>query len=49
VGIAEESGDSEAFEEKMGRLTAELSGLFSEGHKLEKEIKKRLGAIGWEV
>jgi hypothetical protein len=33
----------------MTRLTVELSGLFEEGHKLEKEIKKRLKAVGWEV
>jgi type I restriction enzyme M protein len=33
----------------MTRLTGELSGLFEESRKLEKEIKKRLGAIGWEV
>jgi type I restriction enzyme M protein len=49
VGIAEEAGDGEAFEEKMARLTGELGGLFAESRKLEKEIKKRLGAIGWEV
>ena len=49
VGIAEEAEDGEAFKEKMGRLSAELSGLFNESHKLEKEIKKRLGAIGWKV
>jgi type I restriction enzyme M protein len=49
VGIAEESTGGEPFEEKMTRLTTELSGLFDESHKLEKEIKKRLGAIGWEI
>jgi type I restriction enzyme M protein len=49
VGIAEEAGDGEPFEEKMTRLTGELSGLFSESRKLEEEIRKRLGAIGWEV
>ncbi|MDR1444269.1 MAG: type I restriction-modification system subunit M, partial [Treponema sp.] len=46
VGIAEEAGDGEPFEEKMTRLTTELSGLFAESRKLEKEIRKRLGAIG---
>jgi type I restriction enzyme M protein len=49
VGIAEKAGDGEAFEEKMARLTGELSGLFAESHRLEKEIKKWLGAIRWEV
>ncbi|MDR2796842.1 MAG: type I restriction-modification system subunit M, partial [Treponema sp.] len=49
VGVAEEAGDGEPFGEKMTRLTVELSGLFEEGHKLEKEIKKRLKAVGWEV
>jgi type I restriction enzyme M protein len=49
VGLAEQEDDGEPFEEKMSRLTKELSGLFDESHKLEKEIKKRLGAIGWEI
>jgi type I restriction enzyme M protein len=49
VGIAEESDDGEPFEEKMTRLTGELSGLFTESRKLEKEIRKQLGAIGWEL
>jgi type I restriction enzyme M protein len=49
VGLAEETADGEPFDEKMTRLTAELSGLFSESRKLEKEIRKRLGAIGYEV
>ncbi|MDR0632207.1 MAG: SAM-dependent methyltransferase, partial [Holosporaceae bacterium] len=49
VGIAEEAAGDEPFPEKMTRLTTELRGLFSESHKLEREIKKRLGAIGWEV
>jgi type I restriction enzyme M protein len=41
VGLAEETGDGEPFGEKMTRLTGELSGLFAEGRKLEKEIRKR--------
>jgi type I restriction enzyme M protein len=49
VGLAEETGDGEPVEEKMARLTGELSGLFAESRKLEKEIRKRLGAIGYEV
>jgi type I restriction enzyme M protein len=49
VGLAEQEEDGEAFDEKMKRLTAELAGYFDESHKLEKEIKKRLGAIGFEI
>lgn len=48
VGI-EEQEDGEPLEEKMGRLTAELSELFVKSHELEDEIRKRLGAIGYEL
>ena len=49
VGIEEQKDDGEPFEEKMVRLTAELSELFAKSHKLENEIKKKLGAIGYEI
>lgn len=49
VGIEEQEDDGEPFEEKMGRLTAELSDLFKESHRLEDEIREKLGAIGYEV
>ena len=49
VGIEEQAEDGEPFEEKMGRLTAELSELFAKSHELEKEIRKQLGAIGYEI
>jgi type I restriction enzyme M protein len=49
VGIPDQQDDGEPFAEKMTRLTGELSDMFKQSHKLEKEIKKRLGAIGWEV
>jgi len=49
VGLAEQEDDGEPFEEKMTRLTGELSHMFKKGHELEKEIKKRLGAIGYEI
>ena len=49
VGIEEQEEDGEPFEEKMGRLTAELSELFAKSHELEKEIQERLGAIGYEI
>ena len=49
VGIEEQEDDGEPFEEKMGRLTSELSELFAKSHELEAQIKERLGAIGYEV
>ena len=49
VGIKELEEDTEPFEEKMARLTTELSGLFKESHRLEEEIKKQLGAIGYDI
>lgn len=49
VGIAEQEDDGEPFEEKMARLTAELSQLFQKSHELEKEIREKLGAIGYEI
>lgn len=49
VGIAEQEDDGEPFAEKMQRLTAELSGLFAESHRLEDEIKKQLSSIGFGI
>ena len=49
VGIAQQEEDAEPFEEKMERLTTELSGLFAESHRLEDEIKKQLGSIGFNL
>lgn len=49
VGIEEPEDDGEPFNEKMGRLTSELSELFAKSHELEEEIRKKLGAIGYEV
>ena len=49
VGIEEKEDDGEAFEEKMARLTSELSELFAQSHTLEEEIRQKLGAIGYEV
>ncbi len=49
VGIAEQEDDGEPFAEKMQRLTSELSGLFKESHRLEEEIRKQLGSIGFEI
>ena len=47
VGIAEQEDDGEPFNDKMERLTSELNCLFEESHRLEDEIKKQLGSIGF--
>lgn len=49
VGIEEVKDDGEPFEEKMARLTSELSEMFARSHELEEEIRKKLGAIGYEI
>ncbi len=46
VGIEEQEDDGEPFEEKMTRLTAELSEMFAKSHELEDEIRKKLGRLG---
>ena len=49
VGIKEQEEDKEPFDEKMKRLTVELSELFEESHNLEAEIRKQLKSIGHEL
>ena len=49
VGIEEQEDDGESFEDKMKRLTSELSGMFKESVELQEKIKKRLGAMGYEI
>lgn len=49
VGIEEQEDDGEPFDEKMTRLTSELSVMFKKSHELEEEIRKKLGAIGYEI
>lgn len=49
VGIEDQEEDGEPFEEKMARLTSELSKMFDESHELEEEIRKKMGAIGYEI
>lgn len=49
VGIEEQEDDGEPFEDKMKRLTGELSELFAKSHELENKIRKNLGAIGYEI
>ena len=47
VGAEEIEDDSEAFEEKMPRLVAELRAQFEESAKLEKAIKANLKGLGY--
>ena len=49
VGIAEQEDDGESFDEKMAKLTSELSEMFEKSHELEVEIRKKLGAIGYDI
>ena len=49
VGIEEQEDDGEPFEEKMTRLTSELSEMFKKSHELEDEIREKLKAIGYEI
>ena len=49
MGIEEQEDDGEPFEEKMTRLTSELSEMFAKSHEFEQEIRKKLGAIGYDV
>ena len=49
VGVEEQEEDDEPFEEKMERLTSELSDMFKKSHELEEEIRKNLGELGYEV
>ena len=49
VGLPEEEDDGEPFDEKMARLTGELSELFTEGDRLQEKVKKQLKGIGYEI
>ena len=49
VGIADQEDDGEPFEDKMNRLTTELSDLFKKGHELENSIREKLSSIGFCV
>ncbi|PIR00344.1 MAG: restriction endonuclease subunit M [Nitrospinae bacterium CG11_big_fil_rev_8_21_14_0_20_45_15] len=49
VGAADQEEDTEPFPEKMARLTAQLKSQFIEGDRLEAEIKKNLGGLGYEL
>lgn len=49
VGFEETEEDDEEFEEKMERLTAELSEQFMKSEELEKKIKENLVGLGYEL
>ncbi len=49
VGIEEQEDDGEPFDEKMSRLTSELSEMFAKSHELEEEIRRKLEAIGFAM
>lgn len=48
VGIEDEIDDGIPFDDKMVNMTAELAELFAKSRKLEDEIRKNLGGIGYE-
>ena len=49
VGLKDLVDDDESFDDKMIRLTGDLSEFFAKSHELEDEIKKQLGSIGYEL
>ncbi|MDC8803195.1 class I SAM-dependent DNA methyltransferase [Halomonas pacifica] len=49
VGAPEQEDDGEPFAEKMARLTAQLKAQFEESDRLEAEIKRNLGGLGYEA
>ena len=49
VGAVAEEDDGEPFAEKMARLTGQLNEQFAESGKLEKEIKRNLAHLGFEL
>lgn len=49
IGLAEQEDDDELFEEKMARLTGELSEQFAKSKELEEQIRQVFGRIGYEL
>lgn len=49
VGMEETALENEPFNDKMKKLTGELSEMFKESHKLEAEVRKMLEEIGGKV
>ncbi len=49
VGAEDEEDDGQSFQEKMERLTSQLSHAMKQGHRLDDEIRKSLESIGYSV
>ena len=49
VGTEEIEEDMEVFDEKMKKLTLELTGQFKKSKELEEEIRKNLKGLGYEI
>ncbi len=49
VGAVEKEDSDEPFEQKMNKLTVELSKMFRESIELQMEIKNNLEALGYEM
>ncbi|OQK16059.1 restriction endonuclease subunit M [Methyloprofundus sedimenti] len=49
VGVVDEIDDGEPFADKMVRLTAQLKDQFEQSDRLEAEIKRNLGGLGYDV
>src|SRR5699024_4642271 len=48
-GLGDVADDGIPFEEKMETLTGKLRELFNKSHRLEEEIKKNIGGIGFDI
>ncbi len=49
VGAPEQEDDGEPFADKMARLTGQLREQFAESDRLEADIKRNLGGLGYEI
>ena len=49
VGLADVEEDEEPFEQKMERITSELSEQFAKSKELEDQIRKSLEGLGYGV
>lgn len=47
VGAVEAEDEGEPFDEKMKRLTAELTQQFADGQRLEEQIRANLDSLGY--
>lgn len=49
VGLAAQEDDGEPFEEKMTRLTNQLSEQYAKSKELEGQVRQALGRIGYGI